>query len=75
MREIAAERHDIEMSFIDMTDYRTVEKHIKPNTKLIFLETPTNPNLKIGDIEEIAKLAKKNDILVAVDNTFMTPLL
>lgn len=50
MREIAGERHGIEMTFTDMTDYGIFEKLIQPNTKLIFLETPTNPNLKTGDI-------------------------
>jgi cystathionine beta-lyase/cystathionine gamma-synthase len=58
-----------------MTDSSTLEPLIKDNTKLIFLETPTNPNLKSGDIEEIAKLAKKHNCLLAVDNTFMTPML
>ena len=75
MREIADERHGIDMVFTDMTDHRKVEKLIKSNTKLIFLETPTNPNLKCGDIREIAKIAQRHNILLAVDNTFMTPLL
>ena len=42
---------------------------------MIFLETPTNPSLKSGDIQEIAQIAKENNILLAVDNTFMTPVL
>jgi len=75
MRDIAKSRHGIDMEFIDMTDIRNVKKALRPNTKLIFLETPTNPSLKIADIKAISKLAKKNGSLVAVDNTFMTPLL
>ena len=58
-----------------MTDAENVRKAIRPNTKLIFLETPTNPSLKLADIKKISKMAKKKGILFAVDNTFMTPLL
>jgi cystathionine gamma-lyase len=58
-----------------MTNFENVEKAIKPNTKLIWMETPTNPTLKICDIEKISALAKSKNILTAVDNTFSSPYL
>jgi methionine-gamma-lyase len=65
----------IEVSFVDMTKPETIEEAIKPNTKVIFLETPINPNLVVLDIEKIANIAKKHQILSIVDNTFLTPVL
>ena len=65
----------IEVSFVDMTDPSNIEKEIKENTKVIFLETPINPNLVVLDIKEIADIAKKHKILSIVDNTFLTPVL
>jgi methionine-gamma-lyase len=65
----------IEVSFVDMTDPSNIEKEIKKNTKVIFLETPINPNLVVLDIEKIANIAKKHQILSIVDNTFLTPVL
>jgi len=65
----------IEVSFVDMTKPEKIEDAIKPNTKVIFLETPINPNLVVLDIEKIANIAKKNEILSIVDNTFLTPVL
>lgn len=67
-------RHNgIEFSYIDLTKSENFEKAIKANTKLVWLETPTNPTLKLVDISAIAKMAKTKNILVAVDNTFMSP--
>lgn len=65
------ERH--EYDFIDTTNLKTVEEHLKNKPKLIWLETPTNPLLKISDIEKICKLAKKYNVMTVVDNTFMSP--
>ncbi len=62
-----------EFSFVDLTDTENFAKAIKPNTKMVWLETPTNPTLKLTDIQAIAKLAKQKNILVVVDNTFMSP--
>lgn len=60
--------------FIDMTNVDNVKNAISPKTRMIWLETPTNPTLKISDISEIANLAKLSDnIILVVDNTFMTP--
>ncbi|MCZ8540219.1 bifunctional cystathionine gamma-lyase/homocysteine desulfhydrase [Psychrobacillus psychrodurans] len=66
-------RFGIEATFVDTGDISNVEAAIKENSKAIFLETPTNPLLKVTDIEEIAKLGKEKGLLTIVDNTFMTP--
>lgn len=67
-------KHDgMEFSFVDLTKVENFEKAVKPNTKLVWLETPTNPTLKLVDIKKIAAIAKSKGILVAVDNTFMSP--
>lgn len=58
---------------IDLTDLELLKKTIRENTKMIFIETPTNPMMKVADIEAIAKIAKKQGALVVVDNTFLTP--
>ncbi len=63
----------IEISYVDMADLALVEKAIQPNTKMVFLETPTNPMMKVGDIRGIAEIAHKAGALFVVDNTFMTP--
>ena len=63
----------IEFDFIDTSDLKLVESKIKPNTKVIYIETPSNPLMQVTDIKEISKIAKKHNILVYVDNTFLTP--
>ncbi|MGB8001163.1 MAG: cystathionine beta-lyase [Anaerobacillus sp.] len=68
-------RFGIEHTFVDMTDLEKVATAIQANTKLIYIETPSNPLLKITDIQAVVKLAKANDCLTFVDNTFMTPAL
>ncbi len=65
----------IKIHFVDTTDPEKVFNAITPNTKLIWLETPTNPTLKISDIEAIAKIAKAHRCLLCVDNTFASPAL
>jgi len=69
------EKYGIKFHFVPMGNISTVEEKINANTKLIWVETPTNPTMKIIDIEKIAKLSKANNILLAVDNTFATPYL
>ncbi|GAA4975855.1 trans-sulfuration enzyme family protein [Algibacter aquimarinus] len=69
------ERWGLEFTIVDMSDKNEVLSAIKDNTKLIWVETPSNPQLKITDIEQISEIAKKNDILLAVDNTWSTPVL
>lgn len=65
--------HGTDFSYVDLTNPENFAKAIKPNTKMVWLETPTNPTLKLVDIKKIAIEAKKHGILVAVDNTFMSP--
>ncbi|MGYP003676183878 len=65
----------IETTLVDMTDLNKFEAAFKPNTKLVWIETPTNPTLKIIDIEAVSKVAKAKGATVAVDNTFATPYL
>lgn len=60
-------------TIVNASDLSTIEAAIQPNTKALFLETPSNPLLKITDIEAAAKLAKKHQLLTIVDNTFATP--
>jgi cysteine-S-conjugate beta-lyase len=68
-------RFGISYTFVDMTNLHEVATNIQPNTKLIYMETPSNPLLKITDIQGIVKLAKANNCLTFVDNTFLTPAL
>lgn len=68
-------KYNIEVSFVDEEDLSEWEKAIKPNTKAFYMETPSNPTLKITDIEEVSKIAKKHNLVTILDNTFMTPLL
>ncbi|MCM3716948.1 bifunctional cystathionine gamma-lyase/homocysteine desulfhydrase [Fictibacillus phosphorivorans] len=66
-------RLGIESTFVDTTDLDQIEAALKPNTKALYVETPTNPLLKVTDIEAAAKWAKSKDLLFMVDNTFNTP--
>ena len=66
-------RFNLEFDFIDLTNPQSLEKYITDNTRLVWLESPSNPLLKLIDIEAIAHVAKKSNVLVAVDNTFATP--
>ncbi len=65
----------LEATFLDMSDPAKVREAVRPNTKLVWLETPSNPMLKVFDIAAIADVAKKAGIPLAVDNTFATPML
>ncbi|HVH47284.1 MAG TPA: cystathionine gamma-synthase [Labilithrix sp.] len=65
----------LEASFIDMSDAAKVRDAIRPNTRMLWLETPSNPMLKIFDIAALAEVAKKAGVTLAVDNTFATPML
>jgi len=68
-------RYGLEFSFADMSDPAKVQAAIGPHTKLVWLESPTNPLLKVLDIEAVAKLARRAGAWVVVDNTFATPYL
>lgn len=63
-----------EASFVDMTDLDAVEKAIRPNTRLIWVESPSNPLLKVTDIRKVAAIAKAHGAILAVDNTFASPV-
>jgi methionine-gamma-lyase len=65
----------IESSFVDATKVEEIEKAIKPNTKLLYLETPANPTMGITDLEAAVAIAKKHNLLTCVDNTFCSPYL
>jgi cystathionine beta-lyase/cystathionine gamma-synthase len=64
---------NLEFTYVDLTDASRFEKAIKPNTRMVWIETPSNPLLKIIDLEAIAKVAREKKILSVSDNTFATP--
>ncbi|PHD64239.1 cystathionine beta-lyase [Bacillus toyonensis] len=67
-------RYGVSHTFVDMTNLEEIKQNIKSNTKLFYVETPSNPLLKVTDIREVSKLAKSIGALTFVDNTFLTPL-
>ncbi|MCI6738231.1 MAG: aminotransferase class I/II-fold pyridoxal phosphate-dependent enzyme [Intestinibacter sp.] len=73
LNELLNNKFGVETNLVDTTDPENVRKAIRPNTKLIHIETPGNPTLMISDIEEIAKIAHENGALLSVDNTFASP--
>lgn len=68
-------KYGVDIEFVDMTDPQNVEKAMKPNTRLVYMESPTNPLLRLVDIEAIAKIAKAHGVPSCVDNTFASPYL
>jgi methionine-gamma-lyase len=68
-------RFNIETTFVNSSDTSNVENALKPNTKVIYIETPGNPTLETTDLEKVSEIAHKNNALVVVDNTFMSPIL
>ncbi len=68
-------RFGVDYSYVDTSDLSQVEKAIKPNTKLLYIETPTNPTIVLTDLKAVSELAHKHNILVCVDNTFSSPYL
>ena len=74
--EHGLKRYGVEVSFVDMRDPKEVEKAMRPNTKLVYVETPANPNMHVADIEAIAEIAHRHEgCRLMVDNTFCTPYL
>ena len=69
------ENYGIKFHFINLTDTNNIQKYINTNTKLIWVETPTNPTMQIIDIVSCSAISKSNKILLAVDNTFASPFL
>jgi cystathionine beta-lyase/cystathionine gamma-synthase len=70
---LALERFGVKITWLDADESGSIEQHINPDTKMIFCETPSNPLCKIIDIAALAEVAKKNSIMLVVDNTFATP--
>ena len=74
--EHGLKRYGVEVSFVDMRDPKEVEKAMRPNTKLVYVETPANPNMHVADIEAIAEITHRHEgCRLMVDNTFCTPYL
>ncbi|MFJ8352041.1 methionine gamma-lyase [Bacillus paramycoides] len=73
--EVLEEKFMITHSFCDMEIEEDLEGKVRPNTKLIFVETPINPTMKLIDLEKVIQVAKRNGLLVIVDNTFCSPYL
>jgi cystathionine beta-lyase/cystathionine gamma-synthase len=64
----------VETTFVDTTDYEQHARAIRPNTKLIHIESPTNPTLRVVDLHRVARLAKEHNLITTIDGTFATPL-
>ena len=75
LAEAQFDRYGIEYSFTEGLEVSDFEKEIKENTKIIYIESPSNPILKIVDIKAVAQLAKSRDLLSIIDNTFATPVI
>lgn len=67
------EKNGMQFTYVDTSDLQAVENAIQENTKLIYIETPTNPMMQVTDIRAVSEIAKKYNCLLAVDNTFLTP--
>ena len=65
----------LDFSFVDLTDHAAFEAAIQPNTRMVWVETPTNPMLKIVDLKAVSAIAKKHGLLMVADNTFASPIL
>ncbi len=68
-------KYGVETTFVDTSNIDSVRSAIKPNTKVVYVETPGNPTLAISDLEEISKIAHKHNAIMVVDNTFLSPAL
>lgn len=71
--ELNMKNYGLDFSWIDTTNLKNIENAIRTNTKMIFVETPTNPMLNITDLKGVAEIAKKNNLISVCDNTFMSP--
>ncbi|MBC3796794.1 trans-sulfuration enzyme family protein [Acetobacterium tundrae] len=66
-------KNGISFDFVNTSDISMIESHIQPNTKGVFIETPTNPMMQVTDIKAVAELTKRHNLILIVDNTFLTP--
>lgn len=75
LAKLVLEDFGLQFEFVDTTDLKRVKAAVRPTTKMLFIETPTNPTMEITDLRAAAKLAKSSKIISVVDNTFATPYL
>jgi cystathionine beta-lyase/cystathionine gamma-synthase len=68
-----SQKNGLSLDFVDTSDTTAVETCLKPETKAVFIETPTNPMMQVTDIAAVARITRQRDILLIVDNTFLTP--
>ncbi|WP_035186040.1 methionine gamma-lyase [Alteribacter aurantiacus] len=73
--QLVDDRYGIEHDFIEMSDEDTIRNRIKPNTKVLYVETPINPTMKLIDLKMVIRVAKESGVTVVVDNTFCSPYL
>lgn len=71
--ELIMKDYGLEFSWIDTSNIDNIKKAIKSNSKILFIETPTNPMLTLTDLEKVAEIGKENKLITVVDNTFMSP--
>jgi len=71
--ELIFKNYGLDFSWVDTSDTKNIENAIKKNTKIVYIETPTNPMLNLADIQATAKICKAQNLICVVDNTFMTP--
>lgn len=67
-------RFGVEADFVDTSDIKNIESRLKPNTKILFVETPANPTLRLTDIRACSRVARENGLILVVDNTFSSPI-
>lgn len=65
----------LQVSYVDTTDVASLERYVWPETRAVFVETPTNPTMRITDLHELCRFAREHNLLTIIDNTFMTPYL
>ncbi|MEK6552624.1 MAG: aminotransferase class I/II-fold pyridoxal phosphate-dependent enzyme, partial [Bacteroidota bacterium] len=73
LMELIFKNYGLDFSWVDTSDIKNIENAIKKNTKIVYIETPTNPMLSLTDIQAAAKICKAQNLICVVDNTFMTP--
>ena len=74
MKKVLGPNPSIEFTFDDFSEMKKLKSCLRPNTKFVWLDTPTNPVLKVFDIEKIAKIAHDHGAMLIVDNTFPSPV-
>ncbi|MEW6702887.1 MAG: cystathionine gamma-synthase [Bacteroidota bacterium] len=73
LMELIMKEYGLQFSWVDTSDIKNIEDALRPETKIVYIETPTNPMLNLTDLEAASEICKKNNLISIVDNTFMTP--